>query len=208
MAQCYSQKNSQTLVYEIRDCLYLNVSDRCTLACSFCPKIHSNDYQLYDYNLKLEQLPSADDVISAIKNPASYREVVFCGFGEPTLRLNVVLEVADYIKQHQGKVRLNTDGLASHVSKRNVLPEMKGLIDTVSVSLNAQNKQLYNKHCQPAVTNSFEAMLLFLKTATSYIPTVFATAIDGLDGVDIVACERLANDCGAVFRGRKLDAIG
>ncbi len=208
MTQCYTQKINQTLVYEIRDSLYLNVSDRCTLACKFCPKTHSNDYQLYDNNLRLEHLPSSEEVISVIKNPASYREIVFCGFGEPTLRLNVVLEIANYIKQHQGNVRLNTDGLVNHVHKRNVLPEMKGLIDTISVSLNAQNEQRYNQHCQPAMTNSFEAMLLFLKTATTYIPTVFATAIDGLDGVDIEACKRLADDCGAVFRSRKLDAIG
>ena len=102
-------------------------------------------------------------------------------------------------------MRLNTDGLANLVHKRNVLPEMTGLIDAMSISLNAQNEEVYNRHCVPALDHSWQAMLDFLQQAPAYIPEVTATAINGLDGVDIEACRRLAEERGARFRQRQLD---
>lgn len=194
--------------YVIRDSLYLNVTDRCTLACAFCPKYRDDTYAVHDIDLALTRLPRTDEVIAAIGDPAAYREVVFCGFGEPTLRLKLVLEVADVVKARGGRVRLNTDGLANLVHKRNVLPEMRGRIDTLSVSMNAQNREVYDRHCRPALPGSYAAMLDFLRAAPAWVPRVVATAIDGLDGVDIGACERLATACGAEFRRRVLDAVG
>ncbi len=196
-----------TLAYEIRDSLYLNITDRCTLACTFCPKIRGYR-QVHEYDLTLLRLPSADAVIDAIGDPARYREIVFCGFGEPTLRLKVMLEVADYVKAGSGRVRVNTDGLANRLHKRNVLPEMAGRVDELCVSMNAQNKQVYDRHCCPAISESFEAMLAFLDDAPRYIPAVTATAIDGLEGVDINACKKLALKHGVSFRPRVLDMVG
>jgi len=196
-----------TLAYEIRDNLYLNISDRCTLDCQFCPKT-SGDHRVHEYDLTLKRLPSADHVIAAIGDPTFYKEVVFCGYGEPTLRLDVVLEVADYIKAKKGRVRINTDGLANRVYRQNVLPEMSERIDALSVSMNAQNKTVYNRHCRPAIADSFEAMLAFLDEAPRYVPDVTATAIDGLEGVDIKACEKLAKKHGVKFRYRVLDVVG
>ncbi len=196
-----------TLAYEIRDSLYLNVTDRCTLACTFCPKIRGY-HQVREYDLVLSRLPSANDMIDAIGDPAGYREVVFCGFGEPTLRLKLVLKVADYVKTGNGRVRINTDGLANRVHKRNVLPEMAGRVDELCVSMNAQNKQVYDRHCCPAIPESFDAMLAFLDESTRYIPTVTATAIDGLEGVDIDACKNLALKHGVNFRRRVLGRVG
>lgn len=196
-----------TLSYVIRDCLYLNITDRCTLVCQFCPKTQGVN-QVHDFDLSLHQRPEYDDIIAAIGDPTDYKEVVFCGFGEPTLRLKLLLQVAKYIKDRGGRVRLNTDGLASLVNKRNVLPEMAGLIDAVSVSMNAQNETLYDRHCCPAVSGSYAAMLDFLRQAPNYIPEVTATAIDGLEGVDIAACEQLAHELGVNFRSRHLDVVG
>lgn len=197
----------QTVAYRIEDRLYLNITDRCTLSCTFCPKTLGSR-QVRDYDLTLDHRPELDEVIAAIGDPRDYTEVVFCGYGEPTLRLQLLLEVAAWIKQHGGRVRLNTDGLASLANKRDVLPEMAGLIDAVSVSLNAQSPEVYNRHCEPALPGAYQAVLAFLQEAPRYIPEVTATAIDGLEGVDIDACARLARMCGARFRRRELDVVG
>ena len=82
--------NDPQLSYVIGDRLYLNLTDRCTLACAFCPKTQGFN-QVHDYDLTLEQRPEIDQMIAAIGDPSAYAEVVFCGFGEPTLRLKPLL---------------------------------------------------------------------------------------------------------------------
>lgn len=193
--------------YTIGDRLYLNITDRCTLGCAFCPK-NLGDRQLHQYDLTLDHMPSAQELIDAIGDPSAYSEVVFCGYGEPTLRLKVLLEVARYIKAHGGRVRINTDGLANLVHKRNVLPELGKCVDALSVSLNAQNAEVYERHCLPALPGSYQALLAFLKEAPRYVAEVTATALDGLEGVDIAACERLAAELGVKFRKRTLGRVG
>lgn len=197
-----------TLAYPIGDRLYLNITDRCTLVCRFCPKHTERGPEVRGYDLHLDRRPDTEEIIAAIGDPTAYTEVVFCGYGEPTLRLKVLLEVARWIKAHGGRVRVNTDGLANRVHKRNVLPEMQGLVDSLSVSMNAQNAQVYARHCRPQLPGSFEAMLDFLALAPRYIPQVTATAIEGLEGVEMAACERLAHERGVRFRRRQLDRVG
>jgi TatD family-associated radical SAM protein len=196
-----------TLAYPIGDNLYLNVTDRCTLRCAFCPK-HAAQPRVRGYDLSLAIRPEVSDVIAALGDPARYSEIVFCGFGEPTLRLKLVLEVSDYIQSRHGRVRINTDGLANLVHKRNVLPELTGRVDALSVSMNAHNETVYDRHCRPALPGSYDAMLSFLEQAPRYISEVTATAIDGLQGVDIAACQRLAAQRGVRFRRRVLDVVG
>jgi TatD family-associated radical SAM protein len=200
-------KSEQILAYAIRGALYLNITDRCTLACAFCPK-YNGSTQVHDYELAMDHMPSAEELIAAIGDPKAYSEIVFCGYGEPTLRLKVLLQVADWVKQQGGRVRLNTDGLANRVNKRNVLPEMQGKIDVLSVSLNAQNEAVYNQHCRPELDGSYADMLEFLRLAPGYVPEVVATAIDGLEGVDIAACQQIAAELGVKFRARYLDRVG
>ena len=199
--------HADTLSYTIGDNLYLNITDRCTLVCGFCPKTLGSQ-QVHAYDLTLSRRPELQDIIDAIGDPASYTEIVFCGFGEPTLRLKVLLQVARFIKQRGGRVRLNTDGLANLVHKRNVLPEMQGLVDAMSISMNAQNELLYRQHCAPQLHGAWQAMLDFMAQAPAFIPSVTATAIDGLAGVDIAACEKIASDRGVAFRARHLDVVG
>lgn len=196
-----------TLSYVIGNSLYLNITDRCTLACTFCPK-HNGSHRVHDYDLALDQRPGVDEIIAAIDEPSRYDQVVFCGFGEPTLRLKVLLNVAAEIKRHGGHVRLNTDGLANLVHKRNVLPELGRCIDAVSISMNAHNEEVYQRHCKPAVEGSFQAMLDFVALAPDYIDDVSASAIDGLVDVDIEACRLLAAQRGVKFRRRELDNVG
>jgi len=199
--------STQTISYTIGDRLYLNITDRCTLECAFCPK-HNSSNRVHDYDLSLDHRPTQDEIIASIGNPADYSQVVFCGFGEPTLRLKVLLRTAEYIKSAGGRVRINTDGLANLVHKRNVLPELARSVDALSVSMNAQEESVYLRHCLPALPGSYAAMLKFLTAAPRYIGDVTATAIDGLDGVDIAACEALAKERGVTFRRRELDKVG
>jgi len=197
----------QVISYKIRDSLYLSINDRCTLVCEFCPKTKGTT-KVHEYDLKIDHKPELQEVIDSIGDPTDYDEIVFCGYGEPTLRLSLILSVAKWIKSKKGIVRLNTDGLANLVHKKNVLPSMEGLIDKLSVSLNAQNEEVYIKHCQPQLEGSYHAMLDFLKLSTQYVPEVTASAIDGLPGVDIVKCELLATKLGVNFKARHLNIVG
>ncbi|MCK5092851.1 MAG: TatD family nuclease-associated radical SAM protein [Gammaproteobacteria bacterium] len=198
---------NQTIAYKIKDNLYLNITDRCTLECAFCPKFNGT-WKVHDYDLELQHRPSVSEIINAIGDPSQYEEIVFCGYGEPTLRLKVLIEVAEYIKQNNGRVRVNTDGLANLVHKRDVLPELAKVVDALSVSMNAQSSDVYDRHCKPQLKGSFEAMLDFLKLAPDYIPDVTATAINGLEGVDIKKCKALAKGLGITFRQRDLGIVG
>ncbi len=197
----------QTIAYTIDDRRYLSITDRCTLVCEFCPKTQDS-MQVHNYDLTFNHRPETDEIIAAMGKVSDYSWIVFCGFGEPTLRLRTLLEVAGYVKQQGGHVRLNTDGLANLFHRRNVLPEMEGLIDALSVSLNAQDETTYNQHCVPALEHSWQAMLDFLELAPTSVPDVTATAINGLSGVDIAACRVLAEERGVKFRQRELDLVG
>lgn len=196
-----------TIVYPIRGSLYINLNNRCTLKCAFCPKFNGS-WQVHDYNLALDHKPSAEEVIKEIINPSDYDEIVFCGFGEPTLRLKELLAVAHWVKRHGGKVRVNTDGLANLAHKRNVLPELAECVDSLSISMNAQSEEVYQRHCKPGLEHSWQGMLDFVAAAPNYIDDVTATAIDGLEGVDIAACEKMALELGVKFRRRTLDVVG
>lgn len=196
-----------TLAYAIGQGLYLNISRGCTLHCRFCPKWKAPVVHTYD--LTLTHAPSAQEVLEAMGAFSHYREIVFCGFGEPTLRLDTLLTVAREIKQrHTIPIRVNTDGLANRVHRRDVTPQFQGVIDTVSVSLNAQNAEVYNRHCQPGVPDAYPSVLAFLTAVQVHVPQVVATAIAGLPGVDIAACQRIAEGLGVRFRTRYYNRVG
>lgn len=201
------EPSEETLVYTIGNNLYINLTDRCTLACEFCPKIQGS-MDVHEYNLLLSHRHAADEYIKKIGDPSQYDEIVFCGFGEPTLRVKDLIEIAAYCKAGGTRVRVNTDGLGNLVNKRNILPEMAQYVDALSVSMNAQNEDVYDKHCVPAVKGSYDSMLEFLRQAPEYIPDTTATAIDGLEGVDIEACEAIAKHLKVKFRRRVLDIVG
>ncbi len=200
--------DTPVLAYQIERRRYLNITDRCTLRCGFCPKHRDGGPRVHGYDLRLRRRPDTGELIAAVGEPAKYRELVFCGFGEPTLRLRPLLDIADYVQAHGGRVRLNTDGLANLVHKRNILPQLAGRIDALSVSMNTQNESLYRRHCRPTLTGSWDAMQDFLSRSPEYITDVTATAIDGLAGVEIAACRELAERLGVKFRRRVLDVVG
>jgi len=193
------------IAYKIRDSLYLNITNRCTNKCSFCIRFHS-DY-VKGHNLRLSDEPTEEDMKNAIGDPSQYKEIVFCGYGEPLLRLDLVKSVATWIKQNQGKVRINTNGHGNLIHGRNVLPELKGLIDSMSISLDAHDEETYDRICRPAFKNAFNGIINFIREAKKYIPHVQITVVT-LEGVDIEKCRKIAGDLGVGFRVRKLDVVG
>ncbi len=202
------EEASGSIAYQIGDALYLNITNACTLVCEFCPKTQG-DWVVKGHYLDLDRNPSFDEVVAAIGDPEPYREVVFCGLGEPTLRFDMLKQVARWLKERGAVVRLNTDGLASLVHGRDVLPELAGLIDVVSVSLNAQNEELYNHHCQPNRAGAYDACKDFIREAGEHIPEVVATALEGLPGIDIDECQRIAEEeLGARMRRRFYGRVG
>jgi TatD family-associated radical SAM protein len=196
-----------TVAYELHGNCYLNITSRCTLRCDFCPK-HNRTWEVQSYDLHLEHEPTAVEVIETMGDPRSYKEIVFCGLGEPTQRLDVLLEIAAYVKQYDIPVRINTDGLANLLYHRDVTTEMAAVVDKLSISMNAQNEEIYIRHTRPKLDGAFDAMLTFTTCAKEAGMNVSMTAIDGLEGVDISACRRIAERIGVDFRRRVLDEVG
>ena len=197
------------IAYPIRDSLYLNITNRCTLSCTFCPKTHG-DYSVKGHSLKLEREPTVDEIMDAVGDPGRWREVVFCGFGESTLRLDVMKEVARRLKALGiARIRLDTDGLANLVYGRDVTPELAGLIDAVSVSLNAPDEATYRTLCRPGVAgNAHAAAKEFIRRVKEHVPEVVGTVV-GLPTLDLEACRRIVEDeLGAALRVREYDVVG
>jgi TatD DNase family protein len=197
------------LAYPIRDSLYLNVTDRCTNRCVFCAKYGSPVVKGHDLELTGE--PTAKELLEAVElqgGPGAWEEVVFCGFGEPLLQLDVVLETARELKARGAKkIRVNTDGLASLIHGRDVVAELAGVVDSVSVSLNAPDAETYRKLCRPGVEGAYEALKAFVRQAAQTLPEVVVTAV-AVPGLDVEACERVALELGAGFRRREYNEVG
>ncbi len=194
--------------YTLRGGRYLNVTNRCTLRCGFCPKFNGC-WTVQDYALRLPREPTVEEMVAAAENPGQYREVVFCGLGEPTLRLYDVLEVATRLRKLGAKaIRINTDGLANRVHGRDVTPDLEDIVDSLSVSLNAQDATTYARHCRPKEAGAYEAVLEFITRAREFVPHVSVSAVDGLEGVDVAACAALAARLGVDFRHRVLGKVG
>jgi len=201
---------SGTVAYVIRNSLYLNLTQRCTANCVFCTRLTRPVVQ--GYNLQLKREPTAQEIWEAIDDPTKYDEVVFCGYGEPTLRLDAVKEVARKIKSAGGKTRLNTNGHGNVIHKRNILPELKGLIDSVSVSLNADNSSAYDEVVQPLPSfrnGIYDEVKKFIAEAKKYIPEVQATIVTHQKDVDETQCEDMAeNEFGVKYRARRHNIVG
>ncbi|OGW41193.1 MAG: radical SAM protein [Nitrospirae bacterium RBG_13_39_12] len=193
------------IAYKIRNTLYLNITNRCTNKCSFCIRFHS-DY-VKGHNLRLSEEPSEEEIKSAIGDPSQYKEIVFCGYGEPLLRLDLVKNVAAWIKKNKGKVRINTNGHGNLIHGRNIVPELKGIVDRISISLDAHDEKTYAKICRPVFKNAFKEILSFIKEAKKFISEVTVTVVT-LEGVNIDKSKKIAENLGVNFRLRKLDVVG
>jgi len=200
------------LAYPLGDALYLNVTSGCTLACVFCPKIRDDDFTVGGFDLRLAGNPTADEVWRAALavGLAGRSEVVFTGFGEPTRRLEVVLELSRRLKAAGvRRVRVDTDGLASLREGRDVPPELAAAgVEAVSVSLNAADAATYARLCPSRYGEAaYEAVKSFIRSAARALPDVAASVV-GMPGMDEAACRIVAEGLGARFRWRPYDRLG
>jgi len=198
-------KKTPSIIYWLGDNLYLNITNRCSNNCYFCFRRFKNGIE--GFNLKLSQEPSPSEVIKELEgviNRKSWREVVFCGFGEPLERLDCLLEVTRWIKKHSGKVvRIDTNGQGYLLNReRDVVKELKEAgVDKVSVSLNAHNEETYSRVCKPQFQNSFEHVLEFIEKAKGELETEITTVT--IPEVDITKVRQIAAKMGVRFRVRK-----
>lgn len=195
-----------TILYEVHNNLYVNMTNRCPCACTFCLR-QTRDEMNNSGSLWLEREPTADEVKAEFKkfDIDKYGEIVFCGFGEPTERLDDVLEVCRFIKDTYGKtIRINTNGLSDLIHGKNTAPSFEGLIDIVSISLNTPNKERYLELTRSRFgIESFDAMLRFAKNVKKYVKkVVLSTVATTLTEEEEKECARICAEVGAEYRIR------
>ena len=180
------------IAYRICRTLYLCITNRCPNECYFCERCH--DYMVMGHFLKLDDEPTAEELIQGIDDVAQYGEVVLSGLGEPTMRWDVCLETARRLKELNARVRLNTNGLGSLINGRDIVPEMAGRFDAVSINLVAHNEALYNRIARPDWPDrAWDAMLEFVRGCKQVVPDVILTVV-AVPEVDVEACRALAED--------------
>lgn len=206
-----SKTTAETIVYPVYKGLYVNLTNRCSCACDFCIRQMATgvgtDGNGDDNVLWLDHEPSFEEVMSAFdeQDMSLYEEVVFCGYGEPTCALEVLKQVAAEVKRrYQLPVRINTNGQGCLINERDICPELAGLVDTVSISLNAPTAQRYQ-----AVVHSrfgeaaFDAMLDFAREVSAYVPNVVLTTVDTtISHEDEAQCQKICDELGVRYRIR------
>uniref|UniRef100_A0A832DIN1 YchF/TatD family DNA exonuclease n=1 Tax=Ignavibacterium album TaxID=591197 RepID=A0A832DIN1_9BACT len=194
-------KPKTSFTYKLGNALYINVTNRCNADCVFCRRKEDPFLRGYNLGMTKSEEPPAEVYIKEIGDPKYYDEIVFCGYGEPTIRWDVVKKVAEYIKQNGGKTRLNTNGHGNIINKKDITPEMKNLIDVVSISFNSFNPKQYSE-LMKVDESHFYQMLDFAKRAKQYVQKVVMTVVD-FDEVEIEKAKKVVEDeIGAEFRVR------
>ncbi len=199
-------QQDDNIAYEIRGNLYLNLTNRCTCNCSFCDR--TRGATVSGYHLGLRREPEAAELIAAAGDPKRFRQIVFCGYGEPTIRLETLKETARELKARGAAIRLNTNGHGELIHGRDILPELVGLVDLISVSLNAANAEDYVRLCLPDHgEQAFEAVKNFIRRSVELGFETTASAVE-LPGWDPEPIRRLAESLGAKFRTRFYNVVG
>ncbi len=199
--------HKETITYKINNKLYINLTNKCNLHCAFCQRERERNFMVKGHWVWVSRDPSVEEVIREIGDPKRYEEIVFCGYGEPTLRFSALKEIAKWVKEKGGKVRVDTNGLMFTFLPKEKLKELKGLVDVWSVSLNAPDKETYDRVCRPAQSEAFQKVVEFIKEAVKEGFEVVATAVD-YEGVDMKKTEELARSLDAKFRKRIYESVG
>jgi TatD DNase family protein len=190
-----------SFTYLLDKSLYINVTNRCNADCTFCKRKEDPFLRGYNLGMKKSEEPTAEVYIHEIGDPKKFDEIVFCGYGEPTIRWDVVKKVAAYVKQNGGKTRINTDGHGSIINKKDITPEMKDLIDVVSISFNSADPKQYAELMRVS-EDHFEEMKKFAIKSKPFVKKVVMTVVS-LDEVEIEKSRKVVEDeIGAEFRVR------
>ena len=190
---------NETFVYEHGNSLYINLTNSCTNSCDFCIRNQMDGIDGYDLWLRRE--PEARDVTELLNgyDLTKYKDIVFCGYGEPTLKLDVLLDIARWIKTDNPDVitRINTNGQANLFYKKDITPLFDGLIDKLSISLNAPTAAEYQKICHSAFgEDAFYGVLDFARRAKTHVPKVRLTVVDMIEEEEIKRARELADENG------------
>ncbi len=200
---------AMTILYPVGEHLYVNLTNRCPCSCTFCIR-QNGDGAYGSDSLWLEHEPDLDEVKAAFEswNPADFTELVFCGYGEPTEALLLLIETAKYARSLPGcpPIRLNTNGLSDLIHKVPTAHMLKGIIDTVSISLNAGTQKEYLAVTRPKWDNAYEAMQKFASDCKKYVPHVMFTVVDVIPQEEIEAAQSVADSLGIPLRVRKYDS--
>lgn len=202
-------KKAMTIVYEVGSNLYVNITNKCPCKCIFCIR-NNGDGAYGSDSLWLEREPSAEEIISTLKKVdfKKYSEIIYCGYGEPTERIDVLVETARFIKENGGPpVRINTNGLSDIINGRPTACLLEGAVDTVSVSLNAGTKEEYLRVTQPLFGEvAYEAMQKFALECKQYVKNVMFTVVDIIGEEQIKAAQEMADKLGIRLRIRKYES--
>lgn len=195
-----------TITYEYGKNLYVNLTNRCPNRCEFCLRTHSAG-SIYAEDLWLEREPSKEEILEDIKKRDlnQYQQLVFCGYGEPTCRLQDLLWLCDEVKKFSSiDIRINTNGLSDLINGKHSAAQLDDRVDIVSISLNAPNAEKYEDVCHSEFgLEAFPAILKFAAEAGLYVPKVYMTVVDTMPQTDIDECRRICEELGAIFRVRK-----
>ncbi|MFT8350810.1 TatD family nuclease-associated radical SAM protein [Clostridium saccharoperbutylacetonicum] len=188
--------------------VYVNLTNKCSCACTFCLR---NTKEMKESNsLWLEREPTYDEIISEFKkyDITKFKEITFCGFGEPTMALDTLIKVAEHIKNKSANtpIRLNSNGLGDLVHEKEIAPFFEGLIDTISISLNSSNAEEFLKLTRNKYgLSSYDSMIRFAISCKSYIPNVVMTVVDCIGEKEIVACQTICDKIGVHLRVRPFE---
>lgn len=201
------ETRAETFLYEYGRGLYINLTNRCPCDCTFCIRGQVQGVGNAG-SLWLEEEPTAEQVILGLGEvvPAEYDEVVFCGFGEPMCALDVLTQVCRHLKSRSGcpPIRLNTNGLGDLINQRPTAPLLEGLIDIVSISMNAPDKDKYMKIVRPTFGEiAFDAMLDFAISCKQVLPKVQFSVVSVLPPDDMAACREISDRLGIPLRVRE-----
>lgn len=204
-----------TLVYSINnepnpETVYINLTNACTNNCVFCLRTQKDDVcgaeMWHDDNYTL------DDIIEQFEKFKTPKNTVFCGYGEPFLKKDMMKAFAEYLRKNypEIKIRVNTNGHANAIYKTNVAEEFKDLLDEASISLNSDNSEQYNEICQPKIDNAYEAVKDFIKSCNKAGIKTYASIVTGFDEreINVENCKKIAEDLGAEFRNREFITNG
>lgn len=194
------------VVYDYFGGLYINLTNRCPCRCEFCIKNFASGLGTAD-SLMLDHEPTVEEVLEELNrwDVDSYDEVIFCGYGEPTERLDDLLVIAEYVKKTWGKpIRINTIGLADLIWEKETAPMLAGLIDAVSVSMNEADAEKFESLCHPRFgRQSYDAMLKYIEDVKAYVPHVMASVVgSSISYASLEACRRKAEEMGIGFKVR------
>lgn len=198
---------AMTICYTVGNKLYLNITNKCPCSCTFC--IRKNGDSAYGSDsLWLEHEPNFDEVKNALLkyDLNSFEQIVFCGYGEPTERLDMVIQIGRYIKSVCGtEIRINTNGLSDAINGKKTACMLKDSVDIIYISLNAGDEASYNKITCPQIEDSFNIMKNFALDCKEYFDKVMFTVVDVLTPEEIQNAQNTAVDMGIPLRVRKYD---